>query len=122
MTIPLKEFLEDLEFDYVKNNDNTISLVDELGANLGNIETEKYTIDKNLASFLVDRLDNYIYDYHISGIEDKLRHECQYKYDIYPYDEKLIPAMKKFKDVFDDDLIQYIEDIIKENIDITEVL
>lgn len=122
MTIPLKEFLEDLEFDYVKNNDNTISLVDELGANLGNIETEKYTIDKYLASFLVDRLDNYIYDYHISGIEDTLRHECQYKDDIYPYDEKLIPAMKKFKDVFDDDLIQYIEDIIKGNIDIAEVL
>ena len=70
---------------------------------------------------LVDRLDNYIYDYHISGIEDTLIHKCQYKDDIYPYDEKLIPVMKKYPDVFDTDLINYISDIIHANIDISEL-
>lgn len=121
MTIKLSEFLESLEFDYTKNDDNTISLVDLLQANLGNIEEEKFEIWTGLAEALVDRLDTYIYDYHISGIEDTLRHDCQYKDDIYPYDEKLIPVMKQYPTVFGDDLTQYIEDIITANIDISEV-
>ena len=119
--ITISEFLYDLEFSYKINDDNTLSLIDWLGADLGKIEEEKYTIDEHLASFLVDRLDTYIYDYHISGIEDTLIHECQYKDDIYPYDEKLIPAMKKYPDVFDTDLINYISDIIHANIDISEL-
>ena len=119
--ITLKEFLFELEFDYVVNNDNTISLIDLLQANLGNIENEKFEIHKGLPEALVDRLDTYIYDYHISGIEDTLRHDCQYKDDIYPYDEKLIPAMKKYPNTFDNDLIQFIEDIVKANIDISEL-
>ena len=86
--ITLDEFLNDLEFSYQINKESkTISLIDELGANLGNIETEEFEIWENLPIALVDRLDTYIYDYHISGIEDTLYHECQYKDDIYPYDE-----------------------------------
>ena len=119
--IKLGDFLEDLEFNYKINNDKTLSLIDELHANLGGIEEEKYKIDENIASFIVDRLDTYIYDYHIQGIEDTLFHECQYKDDIYPYDEKLIPVMKKYPDVFDTDLINYISDIIHANIDISEL-
>lgn len=121
MTINLKEFLYDLEFDYKINEDNTISLIDLLGANLGNIEEEKFEICEKLPMALVDRLDTYIYDYNISGIEDTLRHECQYKDDIYPYDEKLIPAINKFKNVFGDDLINYIKDIVNADIDFSEV-
>ena len=119
--ITLSEFLYDLEFEYKKINDKTIQLIDLLGANLGNIENEEFEISEYLPMNLVDRLDTYIYDYHISGIEDTLIHECQYKDDIYPYDEKLIPAMKKYPDVFDTDLINYISDIIHANIDISEL-
>ena len=119
--LTLLEFLSDLEFEYKKINDKTIQLIDLLGANLGNIEDEEFEISEYLPMNLVDRLDTYIYDYHISGIEDTLIHECQYKDDIYPYDEKLIPAMKKYPDVFDTDLINYISDIIHANIDISEL-
>ena len=119
--ITLSEFLYDLEFEYKKINDKTIQLIDLLGANLGNIENEEFEISEYLPMNLVDRLDTYIYDYHISGIKDTLIHECQYKDDIYPYDEKLIPAMKKYPDVFDTDLINYISDIIHANIDISEL-
>ena len=119
--LTLSEFLYDLEFKYKKINDKTIQLIDLLGANLGNIENEEFEISEYLPMDLVDRLDNYIYDYHISGIEDTLIHECQYKDDIYPYDEKLIPAMKKYPNVFDTDLINYISDIIHANIDISEL-
>ena len=119
--ITLSEFLYDLEFEYKKINDKTIQLIDLLGANLGNIENEEFEISEYLPMNLVDRLDTYIYDYHIQGIEDTLIHECQYKDDIYPYDEKLIPAMKKYTDVFDTDLINYISDIIHANIDISEL-
>ena len=119
--ISLSEFLYDLEFEYKKINDKTIQLIDLLGANLGNIENEEFEISEYLPMNLVDRLDTYIYDYHIQGIGDTLIHECQYKDDIYPYDEKLIPAMKKYPDVFDTDLINYISDIIHANIDISEL-
>ena len=119
--LTLSEFLFDLEFDYKINNNNTISLIDTQQANLGNIEHEEFEINERLPETLVDRLDTYIYDYHISGIEDTLIHECQYKNDIYPYDEKLILAMKKYPDVFDTDLINYISDIIHANIDTSEL-
>lgn len=119
--IKLGEFLEDLEFDYKVNEDNTISLVDLLGANLGNIEEEKFEIWEEFPFALVDRLDTYIYDYHISGIEDTLKHECQYKDDVYPYDERLIPAMRLFPEQFDMGLVNYIEDIVKANIDFSEI-
>lgn len=122
MTITLSEFLADLEFEYQVNDDNTISLIDQLQANLGNIEEEKFEIWEQLPMALVDRLDTYINDYHISGIVDTLRDECQYNDDVYPYDEKLIPAMKLYPTQFDESLIEYIEDIITANIDISEVM
>ena len=121
MAITLEEFLADIEFDYKINDDHTISLIDMLQANLANIEEEKFDIWEGLPEALVDRLDTYIYDYHINGIEETLRHDCQYQEDIYPYDEKLIPAMKKFPEIFDEGLTQYIEDIVKANIDISEL-
>ena len=36
--IKLTEILEIVEFDYIINDDGTVSLVDQLGANLGGIE------------------------------------------------------------------------------------
>lgn len=117
MTITLSEFLHSIEFDYQINDDNTISLIDLLQANLGNIESEKYIIDDNLADFLVDRLDMYIFDYHLSGILETLQVDCGYS-------EKsidLIPTMEKYPDEFPATFIQYISDIVNGNIDISEL-
>lgn len=118
--ISLKTFLADLEFNYTITADNKLMLIDELGANLGGIEQEEFEIYSGLPIALVDRLDTYIFDYHISGIRDTLQ-ECGYTDDIYPYDEKLIPAMKQYPNEFDEELINYIQDIINANIDISEL-
>lgn len=121
--ITLDKFLNDLEFSYQINKEaKTISLIDELGANLGNIEAEEFEIGEYLPKALVDRLSTYIYDYHISNIENTLYEECQYKGDIYPYDEKLIKAMKQYPNRFSGGLIQYTEDIINANIDTTKLI
>lgn len=119
--ITLSELLESIEFEYKINDNNTISLIDWLGANLGNIEAEEFEINENLASSLVDRLEIYLDDYHFKGIIDTLIHECQYKDDVYPYNKKLISAMKLYPNQFDDDLIEYLSDIINANIDISEL-
>ena len=121
MTIKLADFLYDLEFDYKVNDNNTISLIDLLGANLGGIEQEEFEIWKRLPEALVERLETYIDDYHINGIIDTLREECKYNGEVYPYDEKLIPAMKKYPESFNNDLIKYIIDIIDCDIDISEL-
>lgn len=121
--IPLDEFLNDLAFDYKINKElKTISLIDELRANLGNIETEEFEINENLPMILVDRLDTYIFDYHISGIIETLRYDCQYEDDVFPYDKKLIKVMKQYPNHFNEDLIQYIKDIIEANINITKLI
>lgn len=75
--IKLTEILNDLDFQYVINDDDSLSLKDLQGANLANIESETFVIDDNIATLLIDRLDNYIYDYYINGYIDTLRHECQ---------------------------------------------
>lgn len=119
--ITLTEFLTDLEFEYKINDNNTISLVDQLGADLNHIEQEEFEICKNLPMMLVDRLEQYIDDYHIEGIQDTLIHDCKYEEDLYMWDTQLIPAMRLYPTYFDEDLINYIDDIVNANIDITEI-
>ena len=70
--IKLSTLLESVEFDYVINNDNTLSLVDLLGANLGNIESDSFTINNDLATLVIDRLEIYINDYYIADIVETL--------------------------------------------------
>lgn len=119
--IKLSEYLFELEFDYKINDNNTLSLIDLTGANLANIEQEEFEINEKLAEVLSDRLSVYEEDYHFSGIIDTLRYDCQYKDDIYPYDTKLIEAMKLYPTQFDSGLIDFIRDIATYNLDISEV-
>ena len=61
--INILDMLDTVEFTYKINENGTVSLVDELGANLGNIESDEFTINDNLAIALIDRLSIYIEDY-----------------------------------------------------------
>lgn len=76
--ITLKEFLNEFEFDYaiyVDENSkySSIGLLDMTGANLGDIEDERYPLSKDGVKQLVDRLDIYYYDYKFSAIEEQLK-------------------------------------------------
>ena len=82
---------------------------------------KEFEINEKLAQILSDRLSTYEEDYHFSGIIDTLRHDCQYKDDIYPYDTKLIEAMQLYPSQFDNELIDFIRDIATYNLDISEV-
>ncbi len=55
----LEDFLFELDFGYKINDDDTLSLVDFQGANLGNIESDKFAIDDNLSILVIDRLVTY---------------------------------------------------------------
>ena len=78
----LREFLNYFDFDYEVYNDKPydypngyISLIDLQGANLGNIESEKYSNDKQGVNSIIDRLDTYYQDYIFTGIEEVLEEE-----------------------------------------------
>lgn len=59
------EFISTIDFGLVKNEDGTFSLYDYQGANLGNIESERFTTAKDM----VERLDIYINDYFLDDDE-----------------------------------------------------
>ena len=122
--IKLTEILDMVEFDYIINNDGTLSLNDQLGANLGGIEDDTFEIDKNLAMSVVDRLSIYIEDYITEGYAETLTAECNEKaskYDTYVY---LLEKMKKYPDKFHDDCIRIIEALDRPNelLDISDIL
>ena len=62
------EFLSITEFRLLKHKDGTFSLEDQQGANLGDIEDDRFAS----ASEILDRMDIYIQDYLIRDIEDAL--------------------------------------------------
>lgn len=118
--IALEAFLNDLDFSYKINEDNTLSLIDLQQANLANIEQEKFTIDDSLPINLINALDRYVYDYILQPVEETLQKECNDSTPIFPADTNLIPTIKKYPNVFDKDYIAYLEDIINANIDISQ--
>lgn len=71
MTITFSELLSLVEFNYSINNDGTLSLIDDLGANLNHIEDDKYDITPNIATTIVDRLGMYIGDYILADIREQ---------------------------------------------------
>lgn len=64
----LKKFLEYFEFDYRYDGED-IALIDVTGANLGDIESERFP--KHNLSSIVDRLDIYYKDYIFDDLADK---------------------------------------------------
>lgn len=118
--IALEAFLNDLDFSYKINEDNTLSLIDLQQANLANIEQEKFSIDDSLPTNLINALDRYVYDYILQPVEETLQKECNDSTPIFPADTNLIPLVKKYPQVFKKDYVQYLEDIINANIDISQ--
>ena len=64
----LRTFLEYFDFDYRYEGDE-IALIDQTGANLGNIESERFPKDDLLS--IVDRLDIYYKDYIFDDLAEK---------------------------------------------------
>jgi len=119
--IELTEILNDLDFQYVINSDNSLSLRDLQRANLANIENETFVINENIATSLIDRLDNYIYDYYINGYIDTLRHECQEDVKGSNF-EDILTKMKMHPDKFEG-CIDLMEAFIEpELFDISEII
>lgn len=98
--ITLRDFLDELEFDYkilskdapgermhreklVKDgrlfegdiDKDMICLVDTTGANLGDIESERFPVADDVIPFIVDRLGTYIDDYLVKYFKDELEME-----------------------------------------------
>ena len=106
--IDILDILDIVEFTYKINKNGTVSLVDELGANLGNIESDEFTINNNLAIAIIDRLSVYIEDYITDGYANTLIEECKEHADkSEPYLD-LLNKMKKYPKVFDEDCLNLI--------------
>lgn len=73
----LEDFLNYFEFNYnlyYEEGELQLGLVDRLGANLGNIESERYPVDERLATSIIERLDTYYDDYVFNNVAEIL---CQ---------------------------------------------
>lgn len=122
--IDILEILNTVEFTYKINKNGTVSLVDELRVNLGNIESDEFTINNNLATALMDRLSIYIEDYITDGYANTLVEECKEhanKSDSYL---ELLNKMKKYPKVFDNDCLDLMNALDNPNefIDVSEII
>lgn len=78
----INELLDLYEFDIIVNEDLTLSVRDRQGANLGNIEEDKF----NTFTEIIDRMEAYHYDYIVKSMEDVFGvYESDYEdwYDMY---------------------------------------
>lgn len=121
--LTLDEILYNLEFDYKFNDDDELQLIDLQGANLGNIEEEAFTVNDNIAMILLDRLENYLFDYYINGYVNTLTYECN---EVLSFDynlEEVLKLMKRHLNIFDKDSIELMECLINPTlIDISNIL
>lgn len=122
--IKLTEILEMVEFDYIINNDGTLSLHDQLGVNLGNIESDTFKIDKTLAALVVDRLSIYIEDYITDGYAETLKVKCNEIADKSDTYIDLSKKMKKYPDKFSKGCIRIMEALDNPNelLEISEII
>ena len=122
--IDILDILDMVEFTYKINKNGTVSLVDELGANLGNIESDEFTINNNLAMAIIDRLSIYIEDYITDDYANTLIEECKEHADkSEPYLD-LLNKMKKYPKVFDNNCLNLINalDNPTEFIDVSAII
>ena len=122
--IDILEILDIVEFTYKINENNTVSLVDQLGANLGNIESDEFTINDNLAIALIDRLSIYIEDYITDGYANTLMEECKEHADKSDSYLELLNKMKKYPDIFNEDCLNLIKALDNPNefIDVSAII
>ena len=122
--INILDILDTVEFTYKMNKNGTVSLVDKLGANLGNIESDEFTINDNLAMAIIDRLSIYVEDYITDYYANTLMEECKEHADkSEPYLD-LLNKMKKYPKVFDKDCLNLINALDNPNkfIDVSELI
>ena len=122
--IDILEILDTVEFTYKINQNGTVSLVDELGVNLGNIESDEFTINNNLAIALIDRLSIYIEDYITDDYANTLMAECKEHADKSDSYLELLNKMKKYPKVFDEDCLNLIKALDNPNkfIDVSAII
>ena len=122
--IDIIEILNTVEFTYKINKNGTLSLVDQLGANLGNIEGDEFVINNNLAMVIIDRLSIYIEDYITEGYANTLTEECKEHADKSDSYLDLLNKMKKYPKVFDEDCLNLINALDNPNkfIDISAII
>lgn len=121
MAIKLFEVLNSLDFEYVINNDGSLSLKDMQKANLGNIESETFPVNNNIAMILIDRLENYIYDYYLNDYIDTLRYKCGEDVGSSNF-EDILQKMKMHPDKFER-CLDLMEAFINPNLfDISEII
>ena len=123
MNLKLSNILEIIEFEYIINNDNTLSLKDQLKANLNHIENEKFIINKNIATTIIDRLDIYIQDYIIDDYIEILNKECNENLTNQISYQELLEKIQKYPDKFHQDDYQIMKALNEPDkfIDISEV-
>ena len=122
--IDILDILDIVEFTYKINKNGTVSLVDKLGVNLGNIESDEFTINNNLAIAIIDRLSMYIEDYITDDYANTLTEECkEYADKSEPYLD-LLNKMKKDPKVFDNNCLNLINalDNPTEFIDVSAII
>ena len=122
--IDILDILDIVEFTYKINKNGTVSLVDELGANLGNIESDEFTINNNLAIAIIDRLSIYIEDYITDDYANILIEECKEHADKSESYLDLLNKMKKYPKVFDNNCLNLINalDNPTEFIDVSAII
>lgn len=68
LTEIFKCFLDVIEFELVFHGEEGWGLIDLQGANLGDIESDRF----QTAAQIIDRLDAYINDYYLSDLEEEM--------------------------------------------------
>lgn len=106
----LTEFLSYFDFDYcIYDNGKTkkIGIIDYQGANLGDIDTERFSLDEKGVLAILDRLDIYYKDYIFDNLENVLNDE----HDIDTSDMEWVDIYKKVQELgltYDMDIMPYI--------------
>lgn len=112
----LIELLDMVNFSYKFNKDETLSLVDNTSINLNHIENDRFDLDEHIAMKVLDRLENYVYDYIVEDIIEE--------FDIQLFNdwEDLLNKAKEKKPERIEDL-KVLEAVVNpDSIDITDVV
>lgn len=73
--ISLSDFLSYFDFSYKVNKNNTFSLIDLQKANLTDIESDEFELNKCGIKNCIERMDAYIYDYTMRFLNENTAYE-----------------------------------------------
>lgn len=101
--VTLVDFISQIEFEpvlYVEDGTLYIRLIDELGANLGDIENELFEFNDRIAFDLIERLDMYFKNYIEDWVDERFENEEGLDISHMNHDEKLDLFLKKYDDPY----------------------